>query len=206
MAQQNINTGTNPDDGTGDPLRTAFIKTEDNFTELYTFSTASTFPYTGSALITGSLGVTGSISSTSGLITPRLNTSIISSPTNDSTITLTDNYQTFKVGDVNFLELGKQGANPGITSFNKNNEDIDFKIAGDNTSYLFYVEASTDRIGINTNTPQSNFHVVGTISASLLFATLPDEDTGVQHQFFQTESQYLAPGSSGFNVVCISQG
>jgi hypothetical protein len=35
MAQQTINVGTNPNDGTGDTLRGAFIKTDDNFTELY---------------------------------------------------------------------------------------------------------------------------------------------------------------------------
>lgn len=205
MAQQNINTGSNPNDGTGDPLRTAFIKTEDNFTELYNTSSMVTFPYTGSALITGSLGVTGSISSTSGLITPRLNTSVISSPNGDSTITLSSNFQTFKVGTLNFLELGKQGS-PGLTSFNKDNENIDFKIAGDTEAYLFYVNADTNRVGINTNTPQADFHVVGTISASTLFATLPDEDPEVNHQFFQTESQALSPGSSGFNIVCVSQG
>lgn len=36
MAQQTINVGTNPNDGTGDPLRTGFVKTNSNFTELYT--------------------------------------------------------------------------------------------------------------------------------------------------------------------------
>ena len=35
MAQQTINTGTSPNDGAGDPLQTAFIKCNDNFTELY---------------------------------------------------------------------------------------------------------------------------------------------------------------------------
>ena len=35
MAQQTINTGTAPNDGTGDPLQTAFNKCNDNFTELY---------------------------------------------------------------------------------------------------------------------------------------------------------------------------
>lgn len=35
MAQQIINIGTNPNDGSGDPLRTAFDKSNDNFTELY---------------------------------------------------------------------------------------------------------------------------------------------------------------------------
>ena len=35
MAQQTINTGSTANDGTGDTLRDAFIKTNDNFTELY---------------------------------------------------------------------------------------------------------------------------------------------------------------------------
>ena len=36
MAQQNLNVGAVSNDGTGDTLRNAFIKTQDNFTELYT--------------------------------------------------------------------------------------------------------------------------------------------------------------------------
>lgn len=35
MAQQQINIGTTANDGTGDPLRTAFDKTNDNFNEIY---------------------------------------------------------------------------------------------------------------------------------------------------------------------------
>lgn len=35
MAQELINTGGTPNDGTGDPLRDAFTKTNSNFTELY---------------------------------------------------------------------------------------------------------------------------------------------------------------------------
>lgn len=35
MAQRIVNVGAAPDDGNGDPLRTAYIKINDNFTELY---------------------------------------------------------------------------------------------------------------------------------------------------------------------------
>lgn len=35
MAQQTINVGAAPNDGTGDPIRTAYIKCNDNFGELY---------------------------------------------------------------------------------------------------------------------------------------------------------------------------
>ena len=35
MAKQTINVGQAANDGSGDPLRNAFIKANDNFTELY---------------------------------------------------------------------------------------------------------------------------------------------------------------------------
>ncbi len=38
MAQQNINIGTNPNDGTGDTLRDGGQKINDNFTEVYDYS------------------------------------------------------------------------------------------------------------------------------------------------------------------------
>ena len=40
MAKQDINIGSTANDGTGDPLRTAFDKINDNFTELYAVSGA----------------------------------------------------------------------------------------------------------------------------------------------------------------------
>ena len=38
MAQQIIGIGASANDGTGDPLRTAFDKVNDNFTEAYSFT------------------------------------------------------------------------------------------------------------------------------------------------------------------------
>lgn len=43
MAKQTINVGTLPNDKTGDPLRTAFQKCNDNFGELYPSVTALTY-------------------------------------------------------------------------------------------------------------------------------------------------------------------
>ena len=45
MAQQTINVGTSPDDGTGTLLRDAFIMTNANFTELYNYLTGTTGYY-----------------------------------------------------------------------------------------------------------------------------------------------------------------
>ena len=71
MAQQIINVGTNPNDGTGDTLRGAFVKTDDNFDDLYTnkqdtlvsgtnIKTINGNSLLGSGNLTISGGVTGS--------------------------------------------------------------------------------------------------------------------------------------------------
>lgn len=65
MTQQVINIGSAPDDHTGDPLRTAFTKTNGNFTELYTASGAS-LPLAGGTL-TGNLVTFNGSAATPGL-------------------------------------------------------------------------------------------------------------------------------------------
>lgn len=59
MAQQTINVGASPNDGTGTPLRTAFQYTNSNFTELYTATgpSGNNIAVPGSATITGALTV-----------------------------------------------------------------------------------------------------------------------------------------------------
>lgn len=54
MAKQTINIGTSANDGTGDPLRTAFDKINDNFDELYTDDAGDVGSITGGTGITAS--------------------------------------------------------------------------------------------------------------------------------------------------------
>ena len=73
MAQQIINVGTTPNDGLGDPLRTAFTKTNDNFNQL--FATA---------------GITGIANGTSNVNIPQANGNVtISSAGTANVITVT---------------------------------------------------------------------------------------------------------------------
>lgn len=54
MTKQVIGIGTTANDGTGDPLRTAFNKANQNFTELYNGAMPKSTPASASA--TGTLG------------------------------------------------------------------------------------------------------------------------------------------------------
>ena len=54
MAQQTVSIGSSSNDGTGDPLRTAFTKVNENFTELYEktgVDTSMTLQLSGNSLI-----------------------------------------------------------------------------------------------------------------------------------------------------------
>jgi hypothetical protein len=73
MAQETINVGTTPNDGLGDPLRTAFTKTNNNFNQL--FATA---------------GITGIANGTSNVNIPQANGNVtISSAGSANVITVT---------------------------------------------------------------------------------------------------------------------
>ena len=52
MAQQTINVGSVPNDGTGDPLRTAYQKINNNFNEIYSNVVGSNFKFTVNTMTT----------------------------------------------------------------------------------------------------------------------------------------------------------
>ena len=64
MAQQTINVGAAPNDGTGTPLRTAFQYTNSNFTELYT----AVGPSGNNIVVPGSATITGDLTLSAGTV------------------------------------------------------------------------------------------------------------------------------------------
>tara|TARA_A100001011_G_scaffold400748_2_gene518339 strand:+ start:579 stop:2159 length:1581 start_codon:yes stop_codon:yes gene_type:complete len=91
MARQTINIGTNANDGTGDPLRTAFDKINDNFAELYVDSDASTvLEHDTAPKLAGNLDTNGQTITTdvtNGNVTVNANGTGIISLTSDTTVT-----------------------------------------------------------------------------------------------------------------------
>ncbi|MCP4681023.1 MAG: hypothetical protein GY864_01655 [Desulfobacterales bacterium] len=54
----------------------------------------------------------------------------------------------------------------GQVVFNENGGDNDFRVEGDTDANLFFVDASTDRIGIGTSAPYTALDVAGVITAT----------------------------------------
>jgi len=53
----------------------------------------------------------------------------------------------------------------GTFVFNESGADKDFRIEGDTKANLLFVDASTDRVGINTNAPDMFLDITGTVDA-----------------------------------------
>lgn len=225
MAQQHLNTGSSANDGTGDTLRSAFVKTEENFTDLYTNIRGSVLPnYTGSALITGSLGTTGSIQieGTGSFPTITLGIDPGGNTTKTGSIKLIDNsypevrfsrensnsyeYLRLTLNSTEQIELfGIVGTSTNRVSFNKNSSLIRsvFKTStNDNTLYV-----SSLKVGINNSSPSTYLDITGEVSSSEYFAlSLPTSDPNNAGQWFITSSNEVFGSGGSARIICISQG
>jgi hypothetical protein len=82
----------------------------------------------------------------------------------DTFIQFTTDDINFQAGGVNFIDI-TQGSNNEIT-FNEAGADIDFRVEGDTSTHLLFVEGGTDRVGIHTDDPDEKLHVDGNLMVS----------------------------------------
>lgn len=68
--------------------------------------------------------------------------------------------------DVDYLEIVNNQVAPRLIKINPSSDNIDLQISGDNEGNLFYVDASTDRIGIGTASPSTILDVAGTVTST----------------------------------------
>ena len=69
---------------------------------------------------------------------------------------------TLTAGPVSATTLNTSGA----VVFNDSGADVDFRVEGDTDANLLFVDASTDRVGVGTNTPGAKFHIVTSTGGS----------------------------------------
>jgi hypothetical protein len=73
---------------------------------------------------------------------------------------------------------------------NEEGRDIDFRIEGDSDTSLFFTDASTDRIGIGTNSPDTKLHVS---SGTVLLGSVFDKPTN--STFDAADAQLILGGA-----------
>ena len=61
---------------------------------------------------------------------------------------------------------GNVSLDGGTFVFNESSADLDFRIEGNGDANLFFSDAGNDRIGIKTNSPSTELHVVGGVKAT----------------------------------------
>jgi len=168
MAQEIINIGTTPNDGTGDPLRTAFNKVNENFTELYTDdagdvnSIEATAPIardnaTGAVTISLSdLGVTSGKLAADSVITDKiLDLNVTTAKIADDAIT-TDKLANSINTTITDLQTDKYDKTGGTIS---GNATITGNLIVDTNT--LYVDSSNNRVGIGTDSPSSKLEISG---------------------------------------------
>ena len=75
----------------------------------------------------------------------------------------TDNRIRFNAGGIQYLDLNDASSAPHDITFNRGNNNVDLNIQGGSDSNLVFTDASTDRVGIGTNTPSFKLDVDGDI-------------------------------------------
>ena len=98
---------------------------------------------------------------------------------------------------------GNVSFDTGTFIFNTSEGDYDARFAGDSETNLLFIDASTDRVGINTNAPGVDLDVVGTFRAS----GNTDIDGGT-FTFNTTEADVDArfAGSGETNLIYVDAG
>jgi len=61
---------------------------------------------------------------------------------------------------------GNVSLDGGTFVFNESSADLDFRIEGNGDANLFFTDAGNDRVGIKTNSPSTELHVVGGVKAT----------------------------------------
>ena len=161
MAQQTINIGSAANDGTGDPLRTAFDKVNDNFTELY----GVTAPGTGNNVAISGNSIISENSNGNIVLDPNGTGNVVIATGAELVITdRTDHaipYTEETTGELSFTS--KLTYNAGTGTFTA--EDITIN-AATISSANSNQNITLDPVGSGVVSISSNLEVTGTITSN----------------------------------------
>jgi len=97
----------------------------------------------------------------------------------DTYINFTDDDINIQAGGVNFIDLTQDTVSE--ITFNEEGANVDFRVEGDTETNLLFTDASTDRVGIGTDTPTYTLDVVGNIGMNEYLYHNGDGDTYLRY-------------------------
>jgi len=176
MAQQNINTGSSANDGTGDSLRAAMVKIQSNFTELYGDETSAEVNS-----VTGGTGL--SVDQSTGSVTVSLDTHT-GDVTGTTALTIASDAVTYDkmqdLGTANRLLGGTATGTIGevqvATAMIASDAVNGSKIADDSIDSEHYVDGSIDNAHIADNAIDSEHYADGSIDTAHIADDAVDAD------------------------------
>jgi hypothetical protein len=180
VAQANINYGTLPNDKTGDSLRTAMIKVQNNFTELYT-----TAPISNSVNIGNTTSNVAANSTT--VFIGNTGTYTIA---NSTSITATSGY---------YSQVLNSGANNLVVG-TTNATSILLYTNGITSANLRFMIAANGNVGVGNGAPNELLTVGGTMSANQVIIGNTTVNFVVNSTFIPATANY-ALTSNGTNFV-----
>ena len=195
MAQQTINIGSSANDGTGDPLRTAFDKINDNFTELYGSS-----PFGKQVTISGN-EVFANASNADLILNGNGTGGVVASAIKISGTTISSDDSTQVQVNENLDVDGNITASGDITAtgniFAKGNINLG-DAAGDQTKVVGVFEADNIQIDgttITTNTTNGSVTITGNGTGGVNIDNLTFNDNSITSA--SNADINLTPGGTG---------
>jgi len=208
MAKQTIQTGTVADDGTGDTLRNAFVKTNANFTELYdnwANTSLTGIGYSDLSVTTGSASGSGALAYNNGTgaftFTPAdVPDSILDlgiSDGNNGQVLTTNGSGTFSFSDTAAIGLSSRTEKAGTTSSIADDASTNLDITGGFKGYAL-LAIETDRAAwVRVYTHGG----ARTSDSSRLQTEDPASDAGVIAEVITTGAAVvqISPGTIGYS-------
>jgi len=202
---------------------TTSAHTATDFDATTTFGTLklATLTATSNSTIGGTLGITGDVSVNAGQATITAQTGnittkgdfVVLNPANgNASITISADNDDVLItsfgGDIyfdneNLWTTGSLSAgSTSLTSLVVNDAGaaVDFRVEGDNQTHLLYTDGTRDRVGINTNAPDTQFHVVG---ATKLVGALTHTTGAVFFNSGQEDFDFRVDGDNQANLLFV---
>jgi hypothetical protein len=92
----------------------------------------------------------------------------------------------------------------GGSVFNQDGGNFDFRVEGDTNQHLIFVDASTDRVGINSSAPDSKLSIASLKGDGISFDGMTNASLVGKHKFYTKQSEISTTSANTSTIATIS--